>query len=263
MKQIIVLILLISLGSSTLVIAGEDEEMKKYEDRSARADQWVFSDLPRHIGNDFKESFFNGWSLLGLAGGSIIIAGVHTQDTSIQNTFQTKRPFGKKFDDIMNIGANPFLLTGGSLLTLGIAELLDSPAAKKTAVTAGIFFESLMVTETVALGLQLSTRRARPDGSGNSSFPSGHTTGVFTAASVAATLYGPWVGVPSFALASLVGLSRIDANKHFASDVLAGALLGTIMGSGVARFHKKEFSSIFLVPTMKADSMGIEIVHPF
>lgn len=62
------------------------------------------------------------------------------------------------------------------------------------------------------------------------SFPSGHTTVAFTVATVFSSLYKTHVFVPilSYSLATLVGLSRINDNKHFASDVLMGAIIGII-----------------------------------
>lgn len=60
------------------------------------------------------------------------------------------------------------------------------------------------------------------------SFPSGHATTVFAAAAILALWYPRWAGI-FVSLAVLVGLSRVVLGSHFPSDVLAGALLGTIV----------------------------------
>jgi len=52
---------------------------------------------------------------------------------------------------------------------------------------------------------------------------------------VASHHYGWKVGVPAYVLASGIGLSRIESNRHNLSDVLAGATLGLIVGRTVAR----------------------------
>lgn len=65
-----------------------------------------------------------------------------------------------------------------------------------------------------------------------SSFPSGHTTVVFAAATVFAMEYRdkPLIPIISYSVATLVGLSRIVENKHWATDVLVGAALGYVSG---------------------------------
>ena len=258
MRKTVSLLLIASLLFSHAVYA--EDKGTEWEQRSDRAEKWSFEDLPRHLGNDLKETFWNGWHLLALAGGAGIIAGVHEADPDIQEAFQPERPMGKTFDDIMKFGAHPLVLGGASLLALGISKLAH---ADKAAVTAGTMLEALVLTEVLTIGLQFATHRERPDGSNSRSFPSGHTSGAFALAAVTEVLYGPWFGVPAFALASLVGISRIDSNKHVATDVLAGALLGTLIGIGTAKFHKKEFSNFFLVPTVGESSASLSLVHIF
>jgi len=49
--------------------------------------------------------------------------------------------------------------------------------------------------------------------------------------------YGWRVGVSAYVLASGIGLSRVERNKHYLSDVLAGATLGIIVGRTVTRVN--------------------------
>lgn len=95
--------------------------------------------------------------------------------------------------------------------------------------------EAVVVNGIYTAGLKNAVKRNRPDGSDRLSFPSGHTSSTFALASVANAHYGPKVGVPAFALASAVGLSRIERGKHNLSDVLAGATLGFVVGRSVSR----------------------------
>jgi len=85
--------------------------------------------------------------------------------------------------------------------------------------------------------IKLTAQRERPNGQDNRSFPSGHTSNAFALASVAQEHYGWKVGVPSYLLAGLMGASRINQNKHWLSDVVAGAALGTIVGRTVVRVN--------------------------
>ena len=79
----------------------------------------------------------------------------------------------------------------------------------------------------------------------NSSFPSGHTTAAFAAATVFAVEYRnkPYIPIIAYSIASLVGLSRITENKHWATDVLAGAALGYLTGRQVS-FNYHRFAKI-------------------
>jgi membrane-associated phospholipid phosphatase len=66
----------------------------------------------------------------------------------------------------------------------------------------------------------------RPDGSGDDAFPSGHASTAFQSAAFLHRRYGMRTAWPAYALATFVGWSRIDADKHDSSDVLAGAAIG-------------------------------------
>jgi membrane-associated phospholipid phosphatase len=77
-------------------------------------------------------------------------------------------------------------------------------------------------------------------GFGNDSFsamPSGHTSTAFAAASAATMEIGQWwpahrrtAGLVLYSAAGLVGLSRMYNNKHWASDVVVGAAVGSFSG---------------------------------
>ncbi|HEX8357525.1 MAG TPA: phosphatase PAP2 family protein [Segetibacter sp.] len=76
---------------------------------------------------------------------------------------------------------------------------------------------------------------------GNSAFPSGHTTLAFAAARVYAMEYKniPAVPIISYGVASLIGFSRIIENRHWATDVFAGAILGFACGTQVVNnYHR-------------------------
>lgn len=91
-----------------------------------------------------------------------------------------------------------------------------------------------------------------------SSFPSGHTTTAFAIATVFAMKYKTChaVSLTAYTLATLVGFSRITENKHWLSDVFAGAALGHLCARQIMKSHfaakepsdKKNRSQIFLMP---------------
>lgn len=85
--------------------------------------------------------------------------------------------------------------------------------------------------------IKVSVGRERPNGQDNQSFPSGHTSNAFAVATVAQQHYGWKIGVPAYGLAGLMGISRIHQDKHWLSDVVAGATLGYISGRTVTRVN--------------------------
>src|SRR5207302_1941254 len=81
----------------------------------------------------------------------------------------------------------------------------------------------------------------KPDYFRYSSFPSGHTTVAFAAATVFAMEYSdrPLVPIIAYSAATLIGLSRITENKHWDSDLIVGAALGYLTGRQVVNnYHR-------------------------
>lgn len=96
--------------------------------------------------------------------------------------------------------------------------------------------------------------------SSNASFPSGHTLGAFAAADVFSEQYPTWqVIVPSYVAASAVGVSRLYANQHWASDVIAGALLGTAVAHTLRKRHRRHDQGW----TFTASPQGIQMSRTF
>ena len=104
--------------------------------------------------------------------------------------------------------------------------------------------DAAVVNFTYTEVLKVAVGRERPNGQDNKSFPSGHTSQAFAMASVAQQHYGWKIGVPAYALAGLMGASRIHEDKHWLSDVVAGAGLGYIVGRTVVRVNSKSLERL-------------------
>ena len=87
------------------------------------------------------------------------------------------------------------------------------------------FIKTMGTSFIVTHGLKILINKERPNG-GDYSFPSGHTSAAFTGAAFIEKRYGYKVGVPAYLLASFVGWSRVNANKHDYWDVLGGIIIG-------------------------------------
>lgn len=100
--------------------------------------------------------------------------------------------------------------------------------------------------------------------SGSASFPSGEATQAFAVASVISAEYPHvWVEVVSYGLAGMVGFARMRENAHFASDVLAGALIGNGVGRAVVRINRRLRARFTVAPLLGPHERGLTIVSGF
>ena len=174
-------------------------------------------------------------------------AAAFAADESIADAMQRNR---SHFSDEFAKNVTPF--GGGRALQLSAATVLLGIATRNTklrdtgrdAVEASIFASGFITP-----AIKHVAGRSRPfanEGafafdpfSNNDSFPSGHATNAFAVASVFAAHSDGWV-VPTIAytLATGVAISRMNDNVHFASDVIAGAAIGTAVGRSIVARHK-------------------------
>ncbi|MBK9179047.1 MAG: phosphatase PAP2 family protein [Acidimicrobiales bacterium] len=126
---------------------------------------------------------------------------------------------------------------------IGAAEgLRSAPAARRSvrfAIALGA--ESLLVNQ----GVKRLFERGRPRHDGHrphhlrrpstSSFPSGHASAAFFAATILSA-GRPRTAPALFGLAGLVGTSRAYVRIHHASDVVGGAAVGLVLGALARRW---------------------------
>jgi membrane-associated phospholipid phosphatase len=194
---------------------------------------------------------------------------VHYNDI---HRFTLKNQWVKKSSSfITQLGSDPFNLgLIGSLYLGGV--LLKNDRARET---ARLTLKSLLHSIVVSWTLKRVFRRQRPYvengvdrwfnhgmGSDYRSFPSGHTTTAWSVATVIAGMYKdkPVVPVICYSLATLVGLSRISENKHWASDVLVGAVLGYSIGRFVLRKYNKWLN---VTPLLSSERLGVSVSYEF
>lgn len=110
-----------------------------------------------------------------------------------------------------------------------------------------------------------AVQRERPNGK-RLSFPSGHTSSAFASAASVAYSYGPWAGVPAFAAATYIGLSRVANNAHWLSDIVAGAGLGIYWARASAQVgivnSKTSYYPIY-TPSEAGPMVGLGVEHKF
>ena len=97
----------------------------------------------------------------------------------------------------------------------------------------------ILVTAVLVLVVKFSIRRQRPAGEWGGmyrrtdphSFPSGHAARAFLLAMLAFGLGLGWISLLLLIWAPLVSLARVAMGVHYLSDVLAGMVVGVVMGS--------------------------------
>ena len=110
-----------------------------------------------------------------------------------------------------------------------------------------------MLSERITKVIKIAVRRERPiqdDGTraARFAFPSGHAAGTFAAATVLQQHLGWKWAVPTYTIASYVAMSRLVDERHWASDVVAGAAEGIIVGRSVTWHGRNFYASPMLLP---------------
>ena len=112
------------------------------------------------------------------------------------------------------------------------------------------FATNLAITEA----LKQSVKRERPNKVDDKSFPSGHTSVSFQAATFIYQRYGWKPAIPAYITASFVGYSRIKTDWHYGTDVLAGAIIGSLTS---LYFTDPWHDSVQFMPIVDAGTYGV------
>ena len=177
------------------------------------------------------------WENAGIIALGMGMAGiVHRWDDRLAGQLEGNPVFEATSDPSNIYGSSTFNLPAAFGLWL------FSRAAKRPkleAVSCDIL-RALGFNQLLVAPIKHGVRRKRPDGSNRLSFPSGHTANAFAIAGVLNNHYGPRVGLPFYAWSILVAGGRMEDDRHFLSDVVAGAAIGLVVGRSISRAEPKK-----------------------
>lgn len=138
----------------------------------------------------------------------------------------------------------------------------------------GLLILSQGIMEGSTTIVKRAVDRRRPDGADNYSFPSGHTASAFAAAEFLNQEYrdvSPWIGYAGYTVATATGVLRMYNNRHWVSDVVAGAGFGIASTKAAyliyphlrKLFVGKQSVKYSLLPTYQQRTAGIAFSGTF
>ena len=247
-----IIVVMISMGSGCAVSSTEALTTIKNDLLQLPGDMW--SDSKEMVSSNENRAIL----LIG-GGASGYVRWQH--DDQIANHFESHTTFSRDFDITVGTAGNPathFALAGAGYM---YGLLNEQPQMKQVSSS---LMEALALNGLMTIGLKLVAQDKVPNGE-YYGWPSGHTSSTVTLATVMNEYYGPWVGVPLYALSGLVMYERLDNGEHWASDVIFGAALGYVVGSTVAKRYKPEIFGMEVMPYIDplSGSTGLALMKRF
>jgi membrane-associated phospholipid phosphatase len=215
--------------------------------------------LPANLGHGFIGVFHRD-NLVPVVIGGVVTGGASFFDDDLRDAVSNPDSgFGKALE---TAGGWPAAVVVAGLFTGG----RFAHGTRFRAMTYDLG-DAMIVNFAYTSILKVAVRRERPDGSNNQSFPSGHASDAFTLATVVERHCGWKWGVPAYALAATIGFSRIVRDKHYLSDVLAGATLGYVVGRTVVRVNDKPLAAgakkLGVSPIVSRHARGLQLSVEF
>jgi membrane-associated phospholipid phosphatase len=201
------------------------------------------------------------WVILGVSGA--LAAAAHPADADFNARLQSTA---------MARFWAPGKYVGGAYVQTGVPIALYLVGRYVVAPTSGshtnkwshLGFDLMraeIVDEVFVQGIKHTVRRTRPTGV-CCSFPSGHAAATFALASVLERHLGYRFAWPTVVVATYVGTSRLRDNKHYLSDVIFGAGLGTAVGWTVVGRHGRSNYAFAPVPIRGGIALSITREFP-
>ena len=215
----------------------------------------------RHNTNSTGLDVADGFSRLGSAGGLLAVNGAAMALGYLGESYGGSTKL--KEAGLIGLEAEAFAL----IISVGLKQLIgrSRPGLEQGSTTfspvttPGSTSGTGILQEITSPVREKSTGRFRPFG-GAGAFPSAHATAGFAVATVFAERYDWPVGVVAYGLAAAVSASRVYNDQHFASDVVAGALIGWGIGHFLNRRHPVGSTDWQIRPAVMEHGLGAGVV---
>jgi hypothetical protein len=212
------------------------------------------------IGNDAKQ-IVNGKNaaILGLALGGSLVIREELDDDVRRDTAQHPQRWGDTSEFLGYLGSAEAQVP--VLLAIHASSLMNDDEELHDLSTTMLSAYAINGLSSIAVkGIANTDRPSDRWNNGDYGFPSFHASSSVTMAAVLDEYYGPSVGLPAYALAGLIGWSRIDQRDHDLSDVVFGAAMGYVIGKTVAKHHLVDNSRVSFRPAIDPASGSVELL---
>ena len=214
----------------------------------------TFPQIFSGLGSDFRQlTTNNGFLIMGIGGGAAF--GAHAFDRRIATSASGWSGSTSSMLGPGQLVGSMFVQSGAAFATYAVGRATHSP---RLAQVGAELVRAQFVAQGVTQTIKFSAQRTRPDGT-TLSFPSGHTASSFATATVLQCEFGWKVGIPAYVGAAWVGASRIQSQRHYLSDVVAGATVGILAGRAVTVGRGDNRFS--LAPTMVPGGIGFSFTR--
>lgn len=223
-----------------------------------------FRDFGRVLGWNFTRGLFAPENVFPLVLGGAATGLAYTFDEPVSDALRDDEYYwiAGWVGESGNVIGGPALQAA----TIGTLLLITPFTENKKFRTFTFTLTQAVILDTaLKFALKLSISRERPDGSNDNSFPSGHTSSTTAFATVLQHYYGWKWGVPAYAVAGFVALSRIEKGRHYLSDVVFGATVGYIAGFTAIRGTDRSLQprQLAVYPIVSRGKRGALVVWEF
>lgn len=167
-----------------------------------------------------------------IVSGSLLAAGLYSRIDNVPlNKYEFRNWRNRNFEDF-HTSMDDYLQFAPVVFAYGLG-VLPGAKSKSDFVNKSVLLaksELLMVATVYPLKYMVADKR--PDSDSKTSWPSGHTTQAFVAATFLHHEYkhiSPWISVAAFTCAGSVAAMRVLNDRHWSADVMAGAGIGILV----------------------------------
>ncbi len=222
--------------------------------------RWAYQDAAG-LAHDFSQ----GRTPLYALGAMALLTPLSSLDQNIDYRVDTYSGAAGDFLDFANeLGGPKMNIPVAGVFAISL--LTDDARFQDAAFTS---LQSLIYSGAISYGIKSTVGRFRPyqqNGShrfapfsGNSSFPSGHTTAAFAIMTPWVLYYPHPVTYGLFALSTGTAIARVVREKHWATDVLAGGTLGFFTAYYLTRRHQNENKRFTITPILGANTASVTV----
>jgi len=227
------------------------------------AQQATFPDTVEHKTAAAKHKILKGLIMPA----ALIGVGLYTmQDHGIYSSFDASHDARRSFPDF-STRADDYVFWI-PVVGLYAFDLFSSQNQHEVGRQTTLLFGSAALMGAMVWPLKSVSNINRPDHSNDHSFPSGHTSSAFVVAGVIDQEFrgkSPWISVGAYTVAGSTGIMRILNNKHWLSDVFAGAGFGLLSVHTVYYVHERflKNKNITLFPASTYGTQGLTLLATF